>query len=93
MTVTKIKGSKHEKDKIILFNGHAPTFLEILEVILQHCNNEDNIYPPSKGFKGGAMLQEFYIKFIGERRMPNDDELRILKLGKYRPKERTKIEM
>lgn len=87
--IAKIKGKKHENDEIILFNGHAPTFLELLETILLQVKNEDNIYPPSKGFKGGRMLQEFFIKYIGERRMPNDEELKQLRLGKYRYEKNT----
>jgi len=82
--IERVKGKKHPDDEIILFNGHAPSFLELLETILLHVRNEDNIYPPPK-YKGGAMLQEFFIKYIGERRMPSDDELKELRLGKYRP--------
>lgn len=46
--IERVKGKKHPDDEIILFNGHAPSFLEILEVILQHMKNEHNIYPPTR---------------------------------------------
>ena len=80
------QGNKHPDDRVILVNGYMLSFVEVLEIILLQIKNEELIYPVNKGFKGGAMLQEFYIKFIGERRMPRDDELKYFKLGKYRPK-------
>jgi len=83
--IERVKGRKHPDDEIILFNGHAPTFLELLETILQHIQNEDRIYPVSKGFKGGAMLQEFFIKYIGEKRMPTKEERRDYRIGEFRP--------
>jgi len=83
----KIKqGKKHPDDQIILVNGYLLSYIETLEIILLQIKNEDLIYPVKKGFKGGAMLQEFYIRLIGERRMPTDIELKEFKLGKYRPK-------
>lgn len=80
------QGKKHAEDKLIMVNGYVLSFIEMLEIILLQIKNEDVIYPVSKGFKGGAMLQEFYIKFIGERRLPTDEEMKYFKLGKYRPK-------
>lgn len=79
------QGKKHAEDKLIMVNGYVLSFVETLEIILLQIKNEDLIYPVNKGFKGGAMLQEFYIKFIGERRLPNDEEMKYFKLGKYRP--------
>jgi len=79
------QGKKHPDDKIILVNGYLLSYVEVLEIILLQIRNEDVIYPVSKGFKGGAKLQEFYIKFVGERRMPNDVEMKELKLGMYKP--------
>ena len=80
------QGTKHPEDKIVLVNGYLLSYVETLEIILLQIKNEDLIYPVKKGFKGGAMLQEFYIRLIGERRMPTDGELKYFKLGKYRPK-------
>ena len=80
------QGRKHPEDKVILVNGYMLSFVEILEIILLQIRNEDLIYPVSKGFKGGALLQEFYIRFIGEKRLPDDSEMKYFKLGKYRPK-------
>ncbi len=53
-----LKGSKGEGDKRVLWNGKQVTFLELAEITLTLCQNEDIIYPKPR-FKGGQMLLDF----------------------------------
>jgi len=78
-------GSKGEGDQLVTVNGYALSFLEILEIILILMSNEDKLYPPKQGFMGACKLSDFYMKYIKERRMPIDQELKDLKLGKFKP--------
>ena len=52
------KGTKHSKDRIVLFNGHKVTFREWVEVFLEFCRNEDRIYPMPR-YLGHHMLLNF----------------------------------
>jgi len=56
MMIKKIPGNKGPGDEIILWNGKQVTYLELAQVVYELCMNEDKLYPPSKGFKGGMML-------------------------------------
>ena len=55
------KGKKHEKDKIVLVNGHQITYKELAERCITFYQNENNIYPPPR-FLGG----EYFANFIRE---------------------------
>ena len=55
------KGKKHEKDKIVLVNGHQITYKELAEICIIFYENENNIYPPPR-FLGG----EYFANFIRE---------------------------
>ena len=55
------QGKKHEKDKIVLVNGHQITFKELAEIMIVFYNNEENIYPRPR-FMGG----EYFANFIRE---------------------------
>lgn len=56
MELKYVQGRKHPEDKIILVKTdgwEAPTFIELLRLIVVHLKNEDRIY--NKGM-GGHML-------------------------------------
>ena len=55
------QGKKHEKDKIVLVNGHQISFKELAEIMIVFYNNEENIYPRPR-FMGG----EYFANFIRE---------------------------
>ena len=55
------KGNKHEKDRIVLVNGHQITYKELAEICITFYKNENNIYPPPR-FLGG----EYFANFIRE---------------------------
>ena len=56
------QGYKGTIDKKVFINGHQITFLELAECVLQLYLNEDNIYPPLMGYRGGQMLLDFIIE-------------------------------
>ena len=65
-----IQGRKNDKDKILLYNGKAVAFEDVALMCIFFMGNEDNLYPPSRGYKGAEMFKD-YIK-------------EVLRLGKYR---------
>ena len=58
-----IKGRKHPKDMVVLVNGHKVTYREWIEVFLQLCKNEDNIYPKPR-YLGRYKLIHFLHKCL-----------------------------
>ena len=65
-----IKGSKHEKDKIVLINGHQITYKELACICVMFAKNEDNVYPPPA--KGGEYFIEFLNECLKERKVSKD---------------------
>ena len=47
----------------MLFNGIAVKFEDVAKMCLFFMKNEDNIYPPEKGFKGAELFKQ-YIKEV-----------------------------
>ena len=58
--IRAIRGNKHEKDVIILVNGHQITYKELAKICVAFAKNEDYIYPPPA--KGG----QYFIDFLNE---------------------------
>ena len=87
MTITTENGKKGDGDEIIKYNELPITILEIGQILLKLWNNEDKIYPPAEGFRGGQMTKDF-LDEIFQTRQITDDMLRRYKLGKYRPNKR-----
>lgn len=85
------KGDKHKDDKKVIINGHHLTFPELAEICIQFVKNEDNIYPPNKGYRGGQMLVDYLNEAMGAREVTDDLNKRY-RLGKYRPDKKTKPE-
>ena len=64
MSITFRDGNKSKNDKIYSFNGKQFTNLELFELILKLCINDDNNYPDKRIYRGGQMfincMQEIY---------------------------------
>ena len=67
-----IPGKKSPEDKILLYHGHAPTMEDVAKMCLFFKENEDRIYPPSKGFKGGKLFIEYIAKTLVQGKIPED---------------------
>ena len=70
MTLIFQQGKKDPLDKLYSFvderngNLYKVSFPEIAMITIQLMRNEDILYPPEDGFKGGKMLQEFLFEAI-----------------------------
>lgn len=54
-------GTKGNNDKIILINGIQITYIELAELLIMLCKNEDEVYDKD-WHKGRFMLIEFLLK-------------------------------
>ncbi len=54
-------GTKGNNDKIILINGVQITYIELAELLIMLCKNEDEVYDKD-WHKGRFMLIEFLLK-------------------------------
>ena len=45
-----VKGRKSDKDVIMKFNGLPVKFEDVAKMCLFFMKNDDNLYPPEKGF-------------------------------------------
>ena len=71
LVIEYLKGRKHPKDKVVLVNGHKVTFREWIEVFLQLCKNEDNIYPRPK-YLGRYKLIHFLHECLRADKVTNE---------------------
>ena len=78
-TITFIKGNKSKDDKIFFFNGKQFTNLELMELILEICLNEDNRYPPAQGYDGGQRFVNC-LQMIYNKKEITDDIKKAFKL-------------
>jgi len=66
MTITFRRGKKSDNDLKCSFicdycgKFHDITFEEFAQCILELCRNEDGLFPPEKGLRGGQMLLDFF---------------------------------
>ena len=54
-----IQGRKSEKDKILLYQGKAVSFRDVAMMCIFFMENEDILYPPSRGLKGAEMFKDY----------------------------------
>lgn len=54
-----IPGFKKPGDEIIMTDKGALTFVEVVFLLKKKFENEERIYPPSEGYRGGQMLKDF----------------------------------
>lgn len=77
MTISTDSGNKAEGDQIIKYNGLPISFKEIAKVMLKLWDNEDLLYPPSKGLRGAKMSMDFLNELFEKRDLTKE------LLGKY----------
>ena len=66
-----VKGRKSPEDKILLFNDVAVKFEDVAKMICFFMDNEDTLYPPSKGFKGAEFFKEYIRETLDTRKIPS----------------------
>ena len=85
MTLVFKRGKKHPLDLLFSFideqSGklYKVSYPEIAMIIIQLMKNEDVLYPPERGLKGGLMLKEFIYECIECGEIPIPDYI----LSKY----------
>ena len=77
-----IQGKKSQLDRIMLFNGIAVKFEDVAKMCIFFMDNEDNLYPPSKGLKGAEMFKDYIIEVLETRNIPQDSKYQIKKINK-----------
>ena len=76
MTLIFQQGKKDPLDKLYSFVDentgalYKISFPEIAMITIQLMRNEDILYPPEDGFKGGQMLKEFLFEAIEYGEIP-----------------------
>ena len=79
------QGRKHPDDRIVIINGHWVEFPELVEWFMIYMQNEENMFPSSKGYDGAMRLYYFLSDCIDAGGV-TDELLQEYKLGDYRPK-------
>ena len=74
-----VKGRKSPKDHIMLFNGLPVKFNDVAKMCLFFMKNEDNLYPPEKGFKGAKLFKEYIMEVLETREIPQNKKYDIRK--------------
>mgnify|MGYP003155406948 FL=1 len=74
-----VKGRKSPKDTIMLFNGVAVKFEDVAKMCLFFMKNEDNLYPPEKGFKGAELFKSYIREVLDTREIPKNKKYDIKK--------------
>jgi|TARA_Y100001938_G_C8003044_1_gene385795 hypothetical protein len=74
-----VKGRKSAKDTIMLFNGVAVKFEDVAKMCLFFMKNEDNLYPPEKGFKGAELFKSYIREVLDTREIPKNSKYDIKK--------------
>ena len=63
----------------MLFNGIAVKFEDVAKMCLFFMKNEDNLYPPSQGFKGAELFKSYMNEVLNTREIPKDKKYDIKK--------------
>lgn len=87
MRLIYLRGKKHPKDIKIVFEcecgrKHAPTFEEIVDLVVVTYRNEELLYPRSLGFQGGRMILKLIRDCIRANKLPDKEMLRKYMLDK-----------
>lgn len=66
--ITFVRGRKGSNDKIFYYNGKPISMIELGELYVELCKNEDELYPKSEGKMGADMIENFLrdIKNVGK---------------------------
>ena len=78
-TFEYIQGRKSREDKIMLFNGLPVKFIDVAKMCIFFMNNEDKLYPPSKGCKGAEMFKQYIYETLKTRKIPQSSKYQIKK--------------
>ena len=74
-----VKGRKSPKDIIMKFNGLPVKFEDVAKMCLFFMKNEDNLYPPERGYKGAKLFQEYIMDVLETREIPQNKKYDIRK--------------
>ena len=74
-----VQGRKSEQDKILLYNGKAVAFRDVAMMCIFFMENEDILYPPSRGLKGAEMFKDYIQEVLENRKVPTDSKYAIRK--------------
>ena len=74
-----VPGRKSSKDYIMKFNGIAVKFEDVAIMCLFFMKNEDNLYPPEKGFKGAELFKSYIKEVLETREIPKNRKYDIKK--------------
>ena len=74
-----VNGRKSPDDYIMKFNGIAVKFEDVAKMCLFFMKNEDNLYPPSKGFKGAELFKSYIQEVLETRQIPTNKKYDIKK--------------
>ena len=74
-----VKGRKSPKYIIMKFNGIAVKFEDVAKMCLFFMKNEDNLYPPSQGFKGAELFKSYIREVLETREIPKNRKYDIKK--------------
>jgi|TARA_B100000085_G_C18446323_1_gene472929 hypothetical protein len=71
-----IKGRKHSKDRILLYNGKAVSFKDVAKMCIFFMINEDNVYN-KPWHKGAKKFIEYIQEVLNTRKIPNDKDYQL----------------
>ena len=74
-----VRGRKTKNDVIMLYNNLPVEMKDVAKMILFFICNEDTLYPPSKGFKGGQMFVDYITETLRTRELPKQEKYKIKK--------------
>ena len=74
-----VRGRKSPKDIIMKYNGLPVKFEDVAKMCLFFMKNEDNLYPPSQGFKGAELFKNYIQDVLTTREIPKNSKYRIKK--------------
>jgi len=66
------KGRKKEGDLIMFYNNLPVKFSDVAKMCIFFMENEDNLYPPSEGYKGAEYFKEYIMETLKTRKVPSE---------------------
>jgi len=74
-----VPGKKHPNDlkfglKCDCGRIHFHTFADLAWFVTNLMNNEDTLFPPSQGLRGGEMLGDYMKEAIKTRQVPSNED-------------------
>ena len=66
-----VQGRKSNDDKILKYHGSAGSFEDVAKMCIFFMRNEDNLYPPSMGYKGAEYFKDYIKETLQTRQVPS----------------------